>query len=161
MLNHSSCEQGYDAQLHDDNIHLDQIQSLKDRNLQLAGILNLTASGRGTLQDPQGQLSLTIPQLDVQKQQIRNINLQANVANHQGTFNLTSAVLNTPLRAQGKVALTGDYYADATFDTPVIPLQPFIAAYAPAQAANLNGQTEIHATLHGPLKNKAQLEAVT
>ncbi len=77
----------------------------------------------------------------------------------QATFTLGSQVLNTPLRAQGKVALTGDYYADATLDTPVIPLQPLLAAYAPAQAANLSGQTEIHATLRGPLKNKALLEA--
>jgi translocation and assembly module TamB len=152
-------QEGYDAQLKATNIHLDQIQSLRESNLQLAGILNLVASGRGTLKDPQGQLSLTVPELDVQKQQIRNVNLQANVANHQGTFNLTSSVINTPLRAQGKVALTGDYEADATFDTPVIPLEPLIAAYAPAQAANVSGQTEIHATLHGPLKNKALLQA--
>ncbi len=67
--------------------------------------------------------------------------------------------MTTPLRAQGKVALTGDYYTDASLDTPVIPLQPLLAAYAPAQAAQLSGQTEIHATLRGPLKNKKLLEA--
>jgi translocation and assembly module TamB len=68
-------------------------------------------------------------------------------------------VLNTPLRAQGKVALTGDYYADARFDTPVVPLQPLLAIYSPAQAARMSGQTEIHAALRGPLKNKSLLEA--
>jgi len=152
-------QQGYDATLQAANIHLEQIQALQDRSVQAAGTLTLTASGRGTLQDPQAQVSLTIPQLDIQKEQIRNVNLQANVANHNATFALDSQVLNNPLHTQGKVALTGDYYADARLDTPVIPLQPLLAAYAPAQAANLSGQTELHATLRGPLKNKSLLEA--
>jgi translocation and assembly module TamB len=152
-------QEGYDAQLQAINIQLQQLQSLKQRNIQASGTLNLTASGRGTLKDPQGKASLTIPQLDIQKQQIRNVNLQAEVLNHQATFDLGSQALNTPLKAKGKVALTGDYYADATFDTPVIQLQPLVAIYSPAQAARMNGQTEIHATLRGPLKNKQQMEA--
>ena len=152
-------QEGYDAQLQAINIQLQQLQSLKQRNIQASGTLNLTASGRGTLKDPQGKASLTIPQLDVQKQQIRNVNLQAEVVNHQATFDLGSQMLNTPLKAQGKVALTGDYYADASFDTPVIQLQPLLAVYSPAQASRMNGQTEIHAALRGPLKNKQQMEA--
>ena len=152
-------QEGYDATLQAINIQLQQLQSLKQRNIQASGTLNLTASGRGTLKDPQAKASLTIPQLDIQKQQIRNVNLQAEVLNHQATFDLGSQVLNTPLKAQGKVALTGDYYADASFDTPVIQLQPLVAVYSPAQAARLNGQTEIHATIRGPLKNKQLMEA--
>lgn len=152
-------EQGYDGVLQATNIQLGQIQTLKDRNLQIAGALTLSASGRGTLKDPQGQLTLTIPQLEVQKQQIKNVNLQASVANQQATFALHSQVLDAPLQAQGKVALTGDYYADAKLDTPLMQLQPLVAAYSPAQAAKVTGQTEIHAALRGPLKNKAQVEA--
>jgi translocation and assembly module TamB len=54
--------------------------------------------------------------------------------------------------------LTGDYLADATLDTQGIPLGPLIAAYAP-QADGVTGETELHATLHGPLRNQKQLEA--
>lgn len=152
-------QEGYDAQLQAINIQLQKLQSLHQRNIEASGTLNLTASGRGTLKDPQGKASLTIPELNIQKQQIRNVNLQAEVVNHQATFALGSQVLNNPLKAQGKVALTGDYYADASFDTPVIQLQPLLAVYSPAQAARLTGQTEIHATIRGPLKNKQLLEA--
>ncbi len=152
-------QEGYDARLQATNIHLDQIRTLRERNLGVAGILDLTASGHGTLSNPQGQASLTIPDLEVQKQQIRTVNFQGNVANHEATFNLSSSISNTPLQAHGKVALTGDYYADATIDSPVIPLQPLLATYAPAQAANISGQTEVHASLRGPLKNKSLLEA--
>ncbi len=152
-------QEGYDAVLQAANIHLEQLQSLRERNLQVSGTLNLTASGRGTLKDPQATASLTIPQLTIQKQQIRDVNFNGNVANHEATFTLGSQIASTPLKAQGKVALAGDYYADLALDTPVIPLQPILAAYAPAQAAAVSGQTEIHATVRGPLKNKAALQA--
>ena len=152
-------QEGYDAVLQATNIQLQQLQILRERGLQVSGTLNLNASGRGTLKDPQAIASLTIPQLTVQKQQIRDVNFQGSVANHQVRFALTSQVANTPLKAQGNVALTGDYYADLALDTPVIPLQPILAAYAPSQAAAVSGQTEIHATVRGPLKNKALLQA--
>ncbi len=152
-------QEGYDAVLQATNIHLEQLQSLRERNLQVSGALNLNASGRGTLKDPQATASLSIPTLTVQKQQIRDVSFQGNVANHQAAFTLNSQVVGTPLKAKGTVALTGDYYADLALDTPVIPLQPILAAYAPAQAASVSGQTEIHATVRGPLKNKDLLQA--
>ena len=152
-------QEGYDAMLQATNIQLAKLQTLKARNMDVAGTLNLTASGKGTINDPQGKASLTIPELEIQKQQIRNVNFQGNVANHEANFTLGSEVVSTPLRAQGKIAMVGDYNADIALDTPVIPLQPILAAYAPAQAAQLSGKTEIHATVRGPLKNQKLLEA--
>jgi translocation and assembly module TamB len=152
-------QEGYDAVLQATNIHLEQLQSLRARNLQVSGTLNLTASGRGTLKDPQGTASFTIPVLGIQQQQIRNVNFQGNVANHQATFALGSSLVDTPLRAQGKVALVGDYDADVSLDTPVVPLKPVLAAYAPAQADRMSGQVEIHAAIRGPLKDKTRLQA--
>ena len=151
--------EGYDAALQATGIQLAKLQAVSERNMGIAGTLNLTASGRGTLKDPNGQLSLTIPQLTVQNQKISEISLQGNVANHEATFNLGSQVVNTPLRADGKVALTGDYNAQARIDTPVIALQPLLAAYAPDMASQMGGQTQIHATLNGPLKIPEQINA--
>ena len=151
--------EGYDALLQATNIHLAQLQTLRQRNIQAAGTLNLTASGKGTLKDPQGTASLTIPELDLQKQQVRDVTLQASVANHQANFTLGSEVINTPLRAVGRISLVGNYDADITVDTPVIQLQPLLAVYSPGQAARTTGQTEIHASLKGPLKNKELLQA--
>ncbi len=94
----------------------------------------------------------------MQQQTISNIHLQASLANHQATAQLTSSAVNTSINASAKVSLTGDYAADATLDTQGIPLGPLLAVYAPDQAANITGQTEVHATLHGPLKNKQLLE---
>jgi translocation and assembly module TamB len=149
----------YNAQLTATGIRLDQLQSLKANNVAATGVVSIKANGAGTFDNPQLTASLQIPEIDVQKQKIANVNLQMNVANHLGTANLTSAAIGTQIRASAKVQLTGDYQADATLDTQAIPLQPIFAVYAPDQAADLNGQTEVHATLHGPLKNQKLLEA--
>ena len=129
--------EGYEAAVQATGIQLAKLQAVSERDMGITGTLNLTANGRGTLKDPGGQLSLTIPQLTVQDQKITDVNLQANVANHEATFKLGSQVVNTPLTADGKIALTGDYYAQARLDTPVIALQPILAVYAPDRRRRL------------------------
>ena len=149
----------YVAQLTASGIRLDQLQALKAQNVNATGVVGIQAKGAGTFDNPQLDATLQIPQIEIQNQKIADINLQMNVANHLATANLTSAAVGTMIRANAKVNLTGDYAADATLDTQAIPLQPIFAIYAPEQAADLTGQTEVHATLHGPLKNKKLLEA--
>jgi translocation and assembly module TamB len=149
----------YKAQLTATGIRLEQLQAMKAQNIHAKGVMSLQANGAGTFDNPQFDAKLQIPQIDVQDQKIADVNLQMNVANHLATANLTSAAVGTAIKANAKVVLTGDYQADATLDTQTIPLQPIFAIYAPAQANDLTGQTELHATLHGPLKNKNLLEA--
>ena len=62
-------QEGYEALLQATNIQLANIETLRQRNMDIKGTLNLTASGKGTLNNPQGTASLTIPQLNIQKQQ--------------------------------------------------------------------------------------------
>jgi translocation and assembly module TamB len=81
------------------------------------------------------------------------------VANHLGNATLSSSAVDTSIQARARVNLSGNYDADASIDTQGIPLQPLIAAYSPAQAASLSGQTELHATVRGPLKKMSELEA--
>jgi len=151
--------QTYDLQLQAPGVQLAQLQTVKQRGMDISGVLSLVAHGHGTVQDPQLTTSLQIPKLVIDKQTVNGIVLNANVANHVGNFDLNSQVLNTSVRSHGKVNLTGDYYADATLDTQAIPLGTIVAAYAPAQAGKLSGQAELHATLRGPLKDKNRIEA--
>ena len=149
----------YTAQLTSSGIHLDKIQQLQNTSAKPTGVVAINATGKGTFENPQLDATIQIPSLAVQKQTISDIRLHANVANHIATAQLTSSAVNSTIKANAKVALTGDYPADATFDTQNIPLAPLLATYAPDQAGKFSGQTELHATLHGPLKNKKQLEA--
>ena len=152
-------QKSYNVQLTADGIRLDQLQALQAQHIAAEGVVSIKASGAGTFDNPQMVATLQIPQIEIQKQKIADVNLQMNVANHLATANLTSAAIGTQIKANAKVNLTGDYFADATLDTQTIPLQPIFAIYAPQQAPDLSGQTEIHGTLHGPLKNKKLLEA--
>jgi translocation and assembly module TamB len=150
-------QKSYDAQLTASGIRLDQLQALQAQKIDAKGVVSIQAKGAGTFDNPQLDATLQIPQIDIQNQKIADVHLQMNVANHLATADLTSAAVGTQIKANAKVNLTGDYLVDATLDTQTIPLQPIFAIYAPGQ--DLNGQTEIHGTLHGPLKNKKLLEA--
>jgi translocation and assembly module TamB len=149
----------YTAKLTATGIELDKLQALKARNVDASGEVSLNASGRGSFENPQVDASLQIPRLVVQNQPITGVNLHMNVADHVGNATLTTTAVNTNIQAKAKVNLNGDYLADATLDTQAIDFKPLLAIYAPEQAANLSGNTEIHATLHGPLKDKNLLEA--
>jgi translocation and assembly module TamB len=149
----------YSAKLASSGIDIAKLHSLKTSNLNPSGVVAIDASGQGSLDNPQLDANIQIPNLSIQQQKISDIRLKASVANHLATAQLTSSAVNTAINANAKVSLTGDYPADATLDTQGIPLGPLVAAYLPDQAANITGQTEIHATLHGPLKNREQLEA--
>jgi translocation and assembly module TamB len=140
-------------------IKLDQLQALKVRNVDATGELSLDASGRGSFDNPQLDATLQIPQLTVHNQTISALKLQMNAADRVANLALTTSAVNTNIQAKAKINLTGDYLADATVDTQAIPFEPLLAVYAPEQAADISGQTEVHATLHGPLKNQSLIEA--
>jgi translocation and assembly module TamB len=151
----------YEGQLQTAGFRLDQVRTLRARNLNLTGTLNLDAQGSGTLDNPGVRLTARIPQLRIQDQQINALMLQADVSNHVANVSLDSQsqALNAFIKGRGRVNLTGLYETDATLDTASIPLQPLFATYLPAQASNLTGQTELHATVRGPLKDTSRLDA--
>ena len=159
VVTYLPANQGYTLQLRADGIRLDQLQTVKAKNMGVAGVLNLNAQGQGTVKDPQLTLTATIPALTVKNQKISNLNLQANVAHHVGTYTLDSALLSTYIRSRGTVQLVGDYYVNATLDTAQIPFAPLVAMFVPSQTGNINGQTELHATVKGPLKRASLVEA--
>jgi translocation and assembly module TamB len=148
----------YTAQLSSSGIRLDQLQALKARNIDVAGVLAVNAQGKGSFDNPQLDATLQIPTLVVQKQTVTALNLKMNVADHIANATLQSSALNTTIQGKARVELTGDYLADASLDTQGIPLQPLLAVYAPSQSDKVTGQTEVHAKLHGPLKNRSLLE---
>ena len=152
-------EKTYTAQLDSSGIDLTRLEALKTRKVDASGIVAINAHGQGTFDNPQATATIQIPEFTIQKQVVKNLNMNMNLANHVANATLTSTAINTSIQARARVNLTGDFDMDASVDTQGIPLQPLVAVYAPAQAATLSGQTELHATVHGPIKNKSLLEA--
>ena len=102
---------------------------------------------------------IEIPQLQVRDQKIQGLKLESAVANHVASFTLNSYLLNTHAGGHGTIQLNGEYIVDVGLDTQAIPLAALVDIYVPSQAGNLAGQTEVHATLRGPLKDKTRVEA--
>lgn len=149
----------YTAQVSTSGIHLNKIAVIKTHNIAADGVLVLKASGQGSFDNPELQATLESPSLTVSKQTISALKLQLNVANHVANAALSSTAFDAPIQAKATVHLTGDYLADASLNTPVFSLRPIVALYSPEQAGGISGQTQIQATLHGPLKDMKQLDA--
>jgi translocation and assembly module TamB len=149
----------YSAQVASSGIDLGKLHAIQARGINASGVVALRVSGQGTFDNPQLDASLQIPTLAMEDQKISAVNLHANLANHAANAELTSSALGAQIRGKATVALSGDYMADASLDTDAFSLGPVLEAYAPDEAEDVSGQTEVHATLHGPLKNRNQLEA--
>jgi len=149
----------YAAELNSSGIQIVKIKAIAAANEDITGVLTLSAKGEGSFDNPQGNAVIEIPKLVAQGQDINDLKLQLEVANHLAVANLTSSAIGTAIRAHCQVNLTGDFLADATLDTHSIPLRPLLAEYLPDEAADIKGETEVHATMNGPLKDWRHLEA--
>ncbi len=141
------------------SITLQKLQLLQQKNLPLQGTLFASASGQGTVENPQLTASIQIPKLELRGKSVDNLRADLNVANKRATLSVNTEAEKTFLRTRVQVGLTGDYPANASIDTSSIPLGAILASLSTSVPEGLQGQTELHATLHGPLKDPARLEA--
>jgi translocation and assembly module TamB len=146
----------YGGQLQATNINLDQLRTFRMKGIHVAGALNLTAKGAGSLDDPNLDFTVNVLHPQIENYKLSDISLAANVANHVAYIVFDSQA-PIALHGRGKVELTGNYLAEATVDTAPMSLAPLFALYVPAQAADLRGQTELHAAISGPLKNSSAM----
>ena len=140
-------------------IVLQKLQTVQQKNLAVNGTLTLSARGQGTLDDPQLTASLELPRLDVKQKSIAGLKAEVNVANKQANLTIDSQVAQSAIRARGRVNLSGDFDTDATIDTAAIPLDVLLATYVSSVPEGFKGETELHATVKGPLKDKSRFEA--
>jgi translocation and assembly module TamB len=149
----------YTAQLSSTGIRLEKLEAVANRNGAATGVVTFQVKGQGAFDNPELDAHLEIPKLDIQGEAISNIQLQAHLENRMANATLASSAAGAEIQAKARVELTNDYQTDATLDTKTFPLGPLLAAYAPDEAESVNGETEIHASVHGPLRNRNLLEA--
>jgi translocation and assembly module TamB len=149
----------YRVQLSAPAIVLEKLQVVQAKSLPLAGTLSASADGAGTIDDPELNLVVQIPTLRVRETAITGMKAQVNVKNKRADLLMSSNVTSASVQAKATVDLTGNYNTQANIETSKVPLDPFLAVYAPSIPAGFHGETELHATLQGPLKDQARLEA--
>jgi translocation and assembly module TamB len=149
----------YKVQLDAPAIALNKIQMLQEKNLGANGVMSASVNGEGTLDNPELIATVRLPQLEMRHTSISACEAEVRVSQHRAHLNLDTTVSAASVHAHGDVALSGDYDAEAVIDSGTIPLEALIAAYASSVPQGFQGQTELHATLKGPLKDKSRLEA--
>ncbi|HET9304765.1 MAG TPA: translocation/assembly module TamB domain-containing protein [Candidatus Sulfotelmatobacter sp.] len=158
-LSYTPKTKAYKVQLNAPAVVLQKLRNVQEKNLDVNGTINASVNGAGTLDDPQLLATVQLPQLQMRQNTISGFKAEIRVAEHRANLNLDTNVSQASIRARGTVALSGDYETVASIDTNTIPLAPLMATYAPSVPQGFQGQTELHATLKGPLKDKSKLEA--
>lgn len=149
----------YSLQLDAPSLVLQKLRTIQERDLALTGTMRLTASGKGTVDNPELTASLQFPHLEMRQTSISGLDAEMHVQQHRADLKLSSQIAEIPVRAQASVLLTGNYEANAIVDTGTIPLGPLLAAYSPSVPEGFQGEAEVHAALQGPLKEKSRIEA--
>ncbi|MGH9487394.1 MAG: translocation/assembly module TamB domain-containing protein [Terriglobales bacterium] len=149
----------YSAQLSGSALVLGKIPVLVAQRMGVTGTLAVSGHGQGTLAHPVFEVAVSSANLAASGQQVHDLHAQIQIAGGHLQATLAGTALKTPVRAQAALELSGDLPISAVIDAPAIPLAPLVAAFAPAQAGQIEGQTALHITLQGPLRRPAQLAA--
>jgi translocation and assembly module TamB len=149
----------YSMRLDAPGIVLQKLRTVQAKNLAIGGTVRASATGDGTIDNPQLTATVFIPKLATPQTTIGAFQADLRVANQKADVHLQSNVDQAPVKADGRIDLTGNYYTEAAIDTGAIPLEQLWAAHGSGAPTGFQGQTEFHATLKGPLKDKTQIEA--
>jgi translocation and assembly module TamB len=158
-LTYTPKSKAYKVRLDAPAVVLQKVQRLQEKNLGINGTISASVNGQGTVDNPELVATVQLPQLQMRKGSISNFKADLRVAQHKADLNVGTNVSAASIRAHGTVNLTGNYDADAVIDTNTIPLELLLATYASSVPQGFQGQTELHATLKGPLKDKSKLVA--
>ncbi|HXW91445.1 MAG TPA: translocation/assembly module TamB domain-containing protein [Terriglobales bacterium] len=158
VLNYVPETKAYQVQMSVPGLAIEKLHAVQARNWPLSGTLTASATGRGTLDDPQLAARLEIPQLEMQQSTVRGLKTEFEISHQHANFTLGSNISQTQIQAKGTIDLRDGYYTEVTLDTSKIPLEPLLALYAPSTPPGFQGATDLHLSLKGPLKDKSRLE---
>lgn len=158
-LTYDPRDRSYDVDAHAPAIHLAKLQPLADRSQQITGTIAVNVSGRGTVKTPQLKATLDAPQLHVGSEDVSGLKAEIDVANQRANLTLASAVSGASIQGKGTVNLSGQHQTHMTVESQTIQIGPILAALVPQAPGGLQGQTQFHASLDGPLSDPEQVRA--
>lgn len=151
--------QSYKVALEAPSIALQKLQALQEKDLGLEGNLSAFVHGEGTISNPQLNATVEIPKLELRGKSVDDVKAEVAVANQRANLTFNTVAAQAFLRARAQVALTGEYQTTASIDSSPIPLGAILATFSTSVPEGLQGQTEIHASMNGPLKRPSAMQA--
>jgi translocation and assembly module TamB len=156
--NYTLATQQIQVQLRGTDLNLEKVSAIQ-RQGPIQGVVNLSASGSGQIQNPQLTAEVSAPKLVVHDQIISNLQTQITVERQHASITLHSVVDQGAVEGKGELDLQGSRYATASLDVRAVPIAAILANFTSEEDPKLTGQTEIHLTLKGPLETPEQIEA--
>ena len=158
-LNFTPKTKAYQVNLTVPSQQLEKLHALQRKNIPVKGTIAITANGAGTIEDPKLNAQVQLSQFQMRETSFSQVNLSLNVANHAANLALASSGGPADLRGHANVHLTPGYFTAASLDTSKFPLAPILALYVPSRPSGLDGESELHASIRGPLADKTKIEA--
>jgi translocation and assembly module TamB len=149
----------YDADITGSGLRLERVSAIQAHNAGIAGVLSVNAKGHGTIQNPTLNATASIANLKVHDQSIPEIQAQLGIVNRHANGTVHARVEQTTVDAKGDIDLTGERVANVRVDTGSMPIGFLLASYIPSVGSDVTGQTELHATLNGPVRDPSRMQA--
>ena len=108
----------YAVQLNAPSLSLQKLQIVQAKNLGISGTLTMSASGAGTMENPQLTAALEVPQLQFRNKSISQIKGQLHVANERAELTFDSQVAQASMHSKVDINLSDDYYTEASSTRP-------------------------------------------
>jgi translocation and assembly module TamB len=157
-LTYTPATRAYKVRLDAPAIALQKIHRLQSGQ-ELKATVSLSATGEGTLDNLQLTAAVHVTQLEIQQKSLGDLNANLQVADKLANLNFDTHLAQSSIHGHAQIQLVGDFQTDASIDTSPIPLDALWASFSSAAPEGFQGQTELHATLKGPLKDKTRIEA--
>ena len=158
-LSYAPRDRSYDLRVSVPSFLLQDLHAVSMGSLPLGGVASLSASGQGTLDNVALSAVVDVHQAVLYNSAVSPLRCQLQVANKRAELELSSQLGDASVQARGFVILSGDYYSEAVVNTSRLQVAHLLSRYLHKAEGGLQAETEIHATLKGPLKDTDQLEA--
>ena len=140
-------------------ISIQDLNRVRVPGVPLRGMLNVSITGVGTVANPEFKAIVEMPHAQLERASVSQLRAEAHATKQRADFKLSSQMANASLQLHGFVNLTGDQYSEAAFDTGPLQLNDLPGLpLASSNGDSLQGTTEVHATMRGPLKNFSDIE---
>jgi translocation and assembly module TamB len=144
------------AQITGNNLLLSKFDLVKKANPDADGVLSITASADGTLEEPNLHAKLSLDKIVVQGKSLGQLNATANSVGSNVMYELHSTLVGTQVNANGQTSLVGDYQTQAKLTLSGLDIANVIALVAPD---SFKGSSTIAGTVtvSGPAAKPQQL----
>ncbi len=149
-------DKNFQARLQGSDIPLESIEAVQQR-AAVQGLFDVSVQASGTVQDPDFQVRLEAPQVQIREYTLQDVRLVASGENKLAEFEFSNSFQGNPFLVEGQVRLEEPYPIQAEVDLQNVPVAPYVALIPAENFPEIGGELSGQLTLSGPLQNPEAL----